>query len=144
MGTHQVARQGVVTLDKGSSVRVNHPWLAARILSGELLVLSRLDDAPAEAAKDRIVADRDGTKSNVTIPVKVGGVIVGAVAFGAVFFEKQWTQEEVQRLKLVAEILGNALERKRAEAEIRRLAEELRQVSQVVTMGELTASLAHE
>jgi len=44
----------------------------------------------------------------------------------------------------VAEIFGNALERKRVEARIRGLAEELRQVSQVVTMGELTASLAHE
>jgi signal transduction histidine kinase len=50
----------------------------------------------------------------------------------------------VQRLKLVAEIFGNALERKRVEAKIRLLSEELRQVSQVVTMGELTASLAHE
>ena len=86
--THQVAREGVVTLDKGSNVRVNYPWYTARILSGELLVLSRLDDAPPEAARDRVVADRDGTKSNVTIPLKVGGVIVGAVSFGAVFFEK--------------------------------------------------------
>jgi C4-dicarboxylate-specific signal transduction histidine kinase len=44
----------------------------------------------------------------------------------------------------VAEIFGNALERKRVEAEIRRLSEELRQVSQVVTMGQVSASLAHE
>lgn len=44
----------------------------------------------------------------------------------------------------MAEIIGNALERIRSEAEIRRLSEELRQASQVVTMGELTASLAHE
>jgi two-component system, LuxR family, sensor kinase FixL len=50
----------------------------------------------------------------------------------------------VQRLKLVAEIFGNAFERKRAEAEIHRLSEELRQASQVMTIGELTASLAHE
>jgi signal transduction histidine kinase len=74
----------------------------------------------------------------------VGGVVVGAVLFGAIFFEKHWSEQEVQRLKLVAEIFGNALERKRAEAEIRRLSEELRQASQVMTMGELTASLAHE
>jgi C4-dicarboxylate-specific signal transduction histidine kinase len=53
-------------------------------------------------------------------------------------------EQEVQRLKLVAEIFGNALERKRAEAEIYRLSEELRRASQVMTMGELTASLAHE
>src|SRR5271168_518367 len=61
--THQVAREGVINLDKGSNVRVNYPWYTARILSGELLVLSRLDDAPPEAAQDRVVTDRDGTKS---------------------------------------------------------------------------------
>src|SRR5262249_19703306 len=99
---------------------------------------------PPEAAEDQEVFRQAGNKSNVTIPLRVGGVVVGALLFGAICFEKHWTEREVQRLKLVAEILGNALERKRAEAAIRRLAEELRQASKVVTMGELTASLAHE
>jgi len=80
----------------------------------------------------------------VTIPLKVGGTVVGAVSFGAIRFGKKWSEQEVQRLKLVGEIFANTFERKRAEAEIRRLAEELRQASQVMAMGELTASLAHE
>jgi C4-dicarboxylate-specific signal transduction histidine kinase len=71
-------------------------------------------------------------------------VVVGALVFGALFFEKHWSEQEVQRLRLLAEIFGNAFERKRADVEIRRLSEELRQASQVMTMGELTASLAHE
>ncbi len=87
---------------------------------------------------------RSGAKSNVTIPLRIGGVVVGAVLFGTIFSERVWSQKEVQRLRLVSDIFGNALERKRVEGEIRRLSEELRQVSQVVTMGELTASLAHE
>jgi C4-dicarboxylate-specific signal transduction histidine kinase len=70
--------------------------------------------------------------------------VVGALLFGAVRFEKHWSELEVQRLKLVAEIFGNGFERKRAQAEMGRLAEELRQASQVMTMGELTASLAHD
>jgi C4-dicarboxylate-specific signal transduction histidine kinase len=70
--------------------------------------------------------------------------VVGALLVGSIFSEKHWSEQEVQRLKLVAEILGNALERKRAEAEIRRLSEELRETSQLMAMGELTASLAHE
>jgi signal transduction histidine kinase len=85
-----------------------------------------------------------GNKSNVTIPLRIAGVVVGAVLFGTLLSERVWSQKEVQRLKLVAEIFGNALERKRVEAKMRGLSEELRQVSQVVTMGELTASLAHE
>ena len=99
---------------------------------------------PPEASKDRDSFRRDGNKSNVTIPLRIAGVVVGAAMFGTLVSERGWSQKEVQRLKLVAEIFGNALERRRVEAAVRRLSEELRQVSQVVPMGELTASLAHE
>ena len=144
--THQWAREGVSAPDRG--LRTNlaefYPWLAGKVISGEVVVLSRFEDLPQEAARDAAAARRGGTKSNVTIPLRIGGVVVGAVLFGAIIRQRAWSPETVQRLKLVAEIFGNALERKRVEAEIRRLSEELRQVSQVVTMGELTASLAHE
>jgi len=144
--THQWGREGVITPDKGRKVNSLQlfPWLTGKIISGEMVVLSRLEGLPPEASVDLTSARSVGTKSNITIPLRVGGVVVGAILFGAIFSERAWSQTEVQRLKLVADIFGNALERKRVEAEIRRLSEELRQVSQVVTMGELTASLAHE
>ena len=144
--THQWAREGVSAPDRGlrTNLAEGFPWLTRRVVSGEVVVISRFEDLPSEASKDVAAARRGGTKSNVTIPLRIGGVIVGAVLFGAIIRERAWSPETVLRLKLVAEIFGNALERKRVEAEIRRLSEELRQVSQVVTMGELTASLAHE
>jgi signal transduction histidine kinase len=144
--THQWAREGLIAPERG--IRVNlaeaFPWITGRVLSGELVVIPRVVDLPPEASKDLAGGLRSQTKSNVTIPLRIGGVVVGAVLFGTIVSERTWSQEVIQRLKLVAEIFGNALERKRVEAEIRRLSEELRQVSQVVTMGELTASLAHE
>src|SRR5262249_55012535 len=144
--THQWARAGVSTPHRGIPIdrTPETPWLDNQIASGYMVAFSRLGDLPPEASIDREVFREAGTKSNVTIPLRVGGVVVGALLFGAVRFEKNWSEQEVQRLKLVAEIFGNAFDRKRAEAEIRRLAEELRQASQVMTMGELTASLAHE
>jgi signal transduction histidine kinase len=144
--THQWAREGIDTPDRG--VRTNAaeaiPWITAKIRAGQLVVLRSVEELPPEASKDLAGARHEGVKSHITIPLRIGGVVVGAALFGAIISEKAWTQIDVQRLKLVAEIFGNALERKRIEAEIRRLSEELRQVSQVVTMGELTASLAHE
>ena len=145
--THQWAREGLPAPDRGlrTNAATVYPWLTGQVLSGKTVVLSSIVDLPPEAVTDRAaVALRSGAKSNVTIPLKVGEVIVGGLFFGTIVSERAWPQETVQRLKLVADILGNALERKRSEAEIRRLSEELRQVSQVVTMGELTASLAHE
>jgi len=144
--THQWAREGLPAPERGRRAvhDGSYPWLAGQVLSGKVVVIPRLDDMPPEASKDRDSFRLDGNKSNVTIPLRIAGVVVGAVMSGTLISEKFWTQKEVQRLKLVADIFGNALERKRVEAEIRRLSEELRKVSQVVTMGELTASLAHE
>jgi signal transduction histidine kinase len=142
--THQWAREGVTTPDKGLDVKRSLPWTAGKLLSGELVAVSRIKEFPAEAIQERNYARLNGGACTIALPLRIGGAIVGAVSFGAVFSEQKWTQETIRRLHLVSEIFGNALERKRAEAEIRRLSEELRQVSQVVTMGELTASLAHE
>jgi signal transduction histidine kinase len=143
--THQWAREGVIALPRSrTSPPRQFSWLRDKINSGQVLVISRIDDLPPEASTVREAFRLLGNKSNVTVPLRVGGAVVGALLFGAVISEKHWSEQEVQRLKLVAEILGNALERKRAEAEIRRLSEELRQTSQLMAMGELTASLAHE
>jgi signal transduction histidine kinase len=142
--THQWARMGVSAPDTGSDVKLNFPWIASKLLSGELVVVSRMDEFPPEAVDELRYARQNGGPCTIAIPLRIAGAVVGAVSFGAVFAERRWAQEIVQRLQLVAGVFGNALERKRAFAERRRLSEELRQVSQVVTMGELTASLAHE
>jgi hypothetical protein len=46
------------------------------------------------------------------IPVRVGGAVVGALSVGTIFSERVWSPTDVQRVKLVAEIFGNAFERK--------------------------------
>ncbi|MGO9603354.1 MAG: sensor histidine kinase [Candidatus Binataceae bacterium] len=144
--THQWAREGASAPQRGIRMNVaeSFPWLTGKVLSGELVVVSHLEELPAEASKDLTAIRSAGTRSNVTIPLRIGGVVVGAVLFGTIFFERVWSEETVQRLKLVAEIFGNALERKRASAEHHRLEEEVRQISRVATMGEVTAALAHE
>jgi signal transduction histidine kinase len=144
--THQWGREGVIAPDRGRRVNntQHYPWLTSKVLSGEMVIIPRLEEMAPEASVDQASARIIGTKSNITMPLRVGGVVVGAVLLGTVFSERAWSEKEIQRLKLVADVFGNALERMRSEVEIRRLSEELRQVSQVVTMGELTASLAHE
>jgi two-component system sensor kinase FixL len=142
--THQWARAGVTTPDKGLDVRQSLPWTARKLLAGELVAASRIDDFPAEAVEEHNYARLNGGACTLAIPMKIGVTVVGAVSFGAILSAGSWTPEIVRRLQLVSAIFANALERKRTEAEIRRLSEELRQASQVMTMGELTASLAHE
>jgi signal transduction histidine kinase len=142
--THQWAREGVIPTPERMDVAATLPWLTSKIFADEPVVLSRVDDAPPEAAKDLELARRMGNKSFLAIPLKVGGAVVGTVTFGSVRAEQTWSERTLRRMRLVAEVFGNALERKRAVTEIRRFEEEMRQVSRVATMGELTVSLAHE
>ncbi len=143
--THQWAREGVTASDRGLNAGEAFPWLVGKIMSDQLIVLSKLpDDLPPEATKERASLIVDPVKAHITVPLKIGGDIVGGVTFSKLLSERGWSEKEVQRLKLVAEIFGNSLERKRAFAEHRRLEEEMRRIASVATMGELTATLAHE
>jgi len=142
--THQWACPGVTAPDKGLNVGESLPWTARRLLAGELVAVSHLEEFPPAAVEERNYARLNGGACTLALPMRIGGGVVGAVSFGAVLAPRNWTAEIVRRLQLVSAIFANALERKRAEAEIRRLSEELRQASQVMTMGALTASLAHE
>lgn len=141
--THCWAREGIRPVPKGIDAGRFLPWLTSKSLTGETVVFSKLHN-PSEALTDLQFKFADGVKSNVTIPLKVGGAVIGAVAFGSLRSERNWSPQLIRRLRLVAEVFGSALERRRDIEEIRRLHNELYQVSNTAVMGELTASLAHE
>jgi signal transduction histidine kinase len=142
--THRWARPGIVPIPEALSAVEVLPWLTNRLLAGETVVVDDVEDLPPEAAKDLEFARTVQCKSSVAVPLRIGGVVTGAVTFDAVIHAHTWSKQTVQRLRLIAEVFGNALERARAVAEIRQLRNEMGQTSRMAMMGELTASLAHE
>ena len=121
------------------------PWVVTRLRRGELVRFSTTDELPAgEAAVDRQTYRRLGIKSQVAVPLTVEGEVVGALAFSTVGTERVWRDEFVQRLHLLGDVFANTLSRRRSEMEGQRLLQDLAHVGRVSTMGELTASLAHE
>lgn len=120
------------------------PWLLKKVAAGETVIIPSLDDLPREAAVDRESFRRHGTKSNVTLPIRTGGEVVGGVGFATMSRERQWPAAIVEQLRLVAEIFGYALERKKSVGEIHRLRDELTHVSRITSVGQLATSIAHE
>ena len=58
------------------------PWYREQMLAGRMVAISSLDDLPAEAPVDRENARLVGIKSNLCLPLSVGGEPpVGALAF---------------------------------------------------------------
>ena len=121
------------------------PWSVAQLRGGATVRFARIEELPeVGAAVDRQTYRRLGVKSSVAVPLTMEGVVIGALAFSAVAVERAWRDEFVQRLQLLGEVFANTLSRRRAEMEGQRLREDLAHIGRVSTVGELTASLAHE
>jgi formate hydrogenlyase transcriptional activator len=116
--THQWVRPGFPAAPKVSAKEL--PWAAARMFKGETLIMERLDQLPPEAWREREFFERHGPRSTVSIPLRVGGSVIGALAFGALRQERPWPANVINRLHLVAQIVAAALARKNAEFALRR------------------------
>ena len=104
------------------------PWMSREVLDGKVVCFARIDDLPEEAVREKAAARRFGPRSNVTFPFKVGGKVIGAMAFGTVHREREWPQALVNRLRLFVEMIGNSLARTRAERALHDNEERLRMI----------------
>jgi signal transduction histidine kinase len=85
---------------------------------------------------------RDGAR--VAVPLRAGGSVLGAVVLVAESVERAWPDAFMEQLRLVGEVIANALAAAKAGRESGRLRQELAHIGRVSALGELTASLAHE
>ena len=121
------------------------PWTTAMLRRGDVVSFSRIEDLPAEAAVDRRSCLAAAVKSQIAVPLMVGGALVAAFVFGTVREARVWEPDEpIQGLRLLGGVFANALARRQVAHETRRLRQEMAHISRVTTVGVLTASLAHE
>jgi transcriptional regulator with GAF, ATPase, and Fis domain len=131
--THRHLPPGIPPLPDVFDCKESFPWALESFLRGEDIILPRLTDAPAEAARDVELVRHYGVKSVVSIPLSTGGgPTFGALNFDVVREEREWPVELVNRLKLVAQVFANALARKRDEQTLRESEAQLRQTLEEV------------
>lgn len=116
--THSFSRDGIAPVQHCLDVRDSNPWALSMAIANRPIAFSRLDDLPPEARVDKESWRRLGLKSHVMMPIMVAGHLHGALVFSAIRFERQWSDELLERMRLLAEILGGALARKRAQEEL--------------------------
>jgi len=96
------------------------PWTQAKLMAGETISVPDTAEAPPEASKDRETWRHFGVKSTLGFPLSVGGgAIFGVLSFDAVKQVRPCPEPLLKRLRLVAQLIANALERKRAEKKLR-------------------------
>jgi len=89
------------------------------------------------------VAGREGLHAALAVPILLAGDVLGVMEF----FSHENRQPDRDLLDMMATIgsqIGQFIERKQAEEALHRTQAELAHVTRVATLGELTASIAHE
>lgn len=114
--THQWVAPGLTvdidfTNEEEFDMKQSAPWVAKQLSKGEPIVISRVNDFPEEAVKERLITQTNNIKSVVWVPVMIAGTVVACIVFNSLRREVAWSQHLVQRLRLLGEIFANALRR---------------------------------
>jgi len=91
------------------------PWWMKKLHKGEVIQIEDVSKVPAEAKSEREVLERQQIKSLLVLPLTIGGKPGGFVGFDNVIRTVTWGDDDLALLRVASEIMGNALERKKAE-----------------------------
>lgn len=102
------------------------PLVTGRILANEILHIPDVTELPPEAEAERKEFEAEGIQSLVLVPLVASGRVIGFVGFDSVREKKTWPDEAIGLLRIVGDMLSNALERKRSAEALRRSEERFR------------------
>jgi len=105
------------------------PWALNKLKLGEVVHYSRHEDLPDEAETDKKTLTDLGIKSGITVPIAVGGPVVGFLEIDKVRAHRSWPLKLANRLRILGEIFANALVRKEKELEIQNAFAEIKQLN---------------
>lgn len=125
------SRQGTaVQLLKPASL----PYAHRLNQQGKVLRIDKLDDLPAEARLDRAHYDERGIASLLVVPLNIGETIFGRAGFVRCQ-QRDWDDNTVNELQLLAHAITNAAVRQWSRVRIARREEDLARSQQVAKVG---------
>jgi len=90
-------------------------WSRKKLLHGETIAVPRVSEMPDEARAERAGLSSEGVKSYLGIPIRIGDRTVGCLDFFCEREWKEWSDQEITRLGLLANVFAAALRRQHAE-----------------------------
>jgi PAS domain S-box-containing protein len=111
--THHQRRAGMPEPPAEISAATGYPWTMSRVLAGKMVYAGSLADVPNQTDRDSLRGW--GATAFVAFPLRIDGVVAGAVCFSTQHPPGRMPGR-LDRLCLVAHVLGTVLGRKRADA----------------------------
>ena len=121
-----VRRAGIETAPP-RAIWQQFPWYFSQLRQGRDVVLGNLAvELPPSAEAERAYAARVGLRAIMTIPLAIAGKIQCTVSTGDFTRAREWTPIDVNRFRIIGDILANAFDRKRRDEEAMAHLDEIR------------------
>ena len=95
------------------------PFAYSALLKGEILNTIRVSEIQEDAKLIRKYKQKDDTQSFLIVPMISAGMVLGGIGLDSVHQERKWTEDTITLLRMVGEIITNALRRKQMEEALR-------------------------
>lgn len=95
------------------------PWLTRQIRDGQSVMVSDIDQLPAEASLDQEESRVEHMRAVLLLPLRFAGQVVGILGLSTVERPHVWQPDVVESLQLIADLLTGGLARKQAEEDLR-------------------------
>lgn len=91
------------------------PWWMENLRAGNVIHIPDVSKMPPERNFERTFLEKQGIKSLLVLPVYAEADLVGFLGFDNVTTAGPWHEEDITLLRIMAEILGSAIARKRSD-----------------------------
>ncbi len=127
--THEWCARGIesqILQLKGIPIVKELPWFSKKIKARETLHVPSVSELPQEAVLEKKHFLEQKIQSLIVVPMVSGNMLTGFLGFDSVRSEQKWPKDIIALLRIIGEVISNALERKRAEEVIRESEEKYR------------------
>jgi PAS domain S-box-containing protein len=111
------------------------PWWKQQISLRGMVVIPDVAALPAEASAEKARFDEQQIRSLLAFPLQKNENIYGFVGFDAVRSRRDWVAEEIDLLKIVADVISSALARRHADQAVEHHKERLRRGQMFANIG---------
>ena len=94
-------------------------YMTGLLLKGEVFKIQKARELPKNAKQEKSFFKKNSIKSSIIIPAISAGIVVGGIGFISTKTAKVWSEDTITLLRMVGEIIINALTKKQAEDALR-------------------------
>ena len=95
------------------------PWWIGKLKKMEYVHIPIVSELPVAAQSEREILESQAIQSVLVVPLATHDNLVGFLGFDSVAYPRNWSQDSISLIKMVGDILLNALRREQMENELR-------------------------